>query len=75
MAEELTGTALRALVAQWVRAALGELVEEESAVDKGKQSTSLSSPCGTMEVAVTPGELIGTEVIEQKGKEACISLS
>ena len=37
MAEQLTDTALRALVALWVRAALGELVADDGLEDEGEQ--------------------------------------
>jgi hypothetical protein len=38
MAEQLTDTALRELIAQWVRAALGELVSDDGIEDEGEQS-------------------------------------
>ena len=37
MAEQLTDTALRALVARWVRAALGELVADDGMDGEGEQ--------------------------------------
>ncbi len=39
MAEQLTDTALRELVAQWVRVALGELVADDGLEDEGEQNT------------------------------------
>src|SRR5437588_2803860 len=50
MAEQLTDTALRALIAQWIKAALGELVEDDSVEDE----QTLQSFCGIVEEEVTP---------------------
>ena len=74
MAEQRTEKTLRALVAQWVRAALGDVIEEESGdAGEGTLDASLPTPCGTMEAA--PGKQIDTGVLQPEGKMLCISLS
>ena len=53
MAEQLMDTALRALIAQWVKAALGELVEDGSLENEGKEEivAALQSFCSKREEA------------------------
>ena len=57
MAKQLTDAALRALVAQWIRAALGELVEDGSLEYKGEENTiaSLQSSCNRREEEMWTG--------------------
>ena len=54
MTKQLADTALRALVAQWTRAALGELVEDDGVKDEGEQNVvaALQSFCGRVEEEV-----------------------
>ena len=76
MAEQLTEKTLRALVAQWVRAALGDVIEEESGdAGEGALDASLPAPCGTMEAEATPREQVDDEITQYRGKMLCISLS
>ena len=57
MAKQLTDAALRALVAQWIRAALGELVEDGSLEYESEENTiaSLQSPCSRREEEMWTG--------------------
>ena len=68
MAEQLTDTVLRALVAQWIRAALGELEEDESRDEEDEQSilASLHSFSAKVETEVTPK---GQSAPRARGKE------
>lgn len=59
MTKQLTDAALRALVAQWTRAALGELVEDDDVEDEGEQNivAALQSLCNRVEEEKPTGEL------------------
>ena len=59
MTKQLTDTALRALVAQLTRVALGELVEDDSLEDGDEQNivAALQSFCNRVEEEKPTGEL------------------
>ncbi len=57
MAKQMTDTALRELVAQWTRAALGELVEDDGAEDEGIIVAYLQSLCDIVEEEEPTGDL------------------
>ena len=59
MTKQLTDTALRALVAQLTRVALGELVEDDSLEDEDEQNivAALQSFCNRVEEEKPTGEL------------------
>ena len=59
MTKQLTDTALRALVAQLTRVALGELVEDDSLEDEDEQNivAALQSFCTRVEEEKPTGEL------------------
>jgi hypothetical protein len=72
MTKQLTDTALRALVAQWTRAALGELVEDDSVEDEDEQNiiAALQSFCNRVEEEKPTGELPAPTLREKEESNA-----